>query len=174
MACDVLNQGRAKQCKEFLGGVQKLYLFNYLEDPFTVVDGEATAMNVLLTEAYEYDLVGDGQVLVEDFVSDRTTGTSVNTQTTTAILQGLDKDTSNEMKAVANGYPQAVIKDRNNKYFAVGISEGIDFTVNATTGSTQAELSGYTLTGVSIEGALAPFLDSATVTAFLAVVVPNS
>ena len=172
MACDITS-GRAKQCKEFLGGVQKLYLFNYLENPFTVVDGAATAMNVLLTEAFEYDLVGDGQVLVEDMVSDRATGTTVNTQTVTAILQGLDVATSNEMKAVANGYPQAVVKDRNNNYIVVGYSEGIDFTVNSTTGSTQAELNGYTLTGVALEGALGAYLDETTRDAFLAIVQAN-
>ena len=173
MACDI-TQGRSKPCKKYLGGVQKLYLFNYVEEPFTIVAGEATALSADLTVAYEYDLVGDGQVLAENFVPDRAAGTTVNTQTTTAILQGLDVDTSNEMKALANGYPQAVIKDRNGNYLAVGISEGIDFTVDATTGSTQAELSGYTLTGTSIEAALAPFLDDATRDAFLAIVAPNS
>ena len=172
MACDI-TQGRAKPCKDSIGGVQKLYLFNYLENPFTVADGVGTAMNVLLTEAFEYDLVGDGQVLVEDMPSDRSAGTTTNTQTITAILQGIDVSTSNEMKALANGYPQAVIKDRNDNYMVVGFSEGIDFSVNATTGTTQAELSGYTLTGVSIENALSPHLDETTRDAFLAIVVAN-
>jgi type I restriction-modification system DNA methylase subunit len=47
------------------------------------------------------------------------------------------------------------------------------FLVNATTGTTQAEFSGYTLTGVSKEANFSPQLDSATVTAFLAVVAAN-
>ena len=96
--CDIAA-GRSKPCKTHLGGVQKLYLFNYIEDPFTVLAGEATAMNVALTENFEYDLVGDGQVLTESKPSDRSAGTSINTQTITAILQGLDKDTSNELNA---------------------------------------------------------------------------
>ena len=33
-------------------------------------------MNVLLTESFEYDLVGDGQVLTESKPSDRSAGTS--------------------------------------------------------------------------------------------------
>ena len=52
--CDI-TAGRSKPCKTHLGGVSKLYLFNFLEDAFTLLDGEATAMNVLLTEAFEYD-----------------------------------------------------------------------------------------------------------------------
>ena len=170
--CDI-TAGRSKPCKTNVGGVSKLYLFNFLEDPFTVVDGEATAMNVLLTEAFEYDLVGDGQVLAENMPSDRNTGTTVNTQTITAILQGLDFATSNEMKLIAHGYPTAIVKSRAGNFHLVGDSDGIDFTIDSTTGAAVAELTGYTLTGVSIENRLSPILDSATVTAFLAVVAAN-
>jgi hypothetical protein len=85
-------------------------------------------------------------------------------------LQGLDKDTSNELNAVTEGYPQAVVKTRDGNYHAVGITDGVDFSVEATTGATQAEFSGSTITGVSIEKNLSPILDSATVTAFLLVV----
>ena len=170
--CDI-SAGRSKPCKTHIGGVQKLYLFNYLEDPFTVLAGEATAMNVGLTEAFEYDLVGDGQVLTESKTSDRSAGTSANTQTIVSILQGIDKETSNELNAVADGYPQAVVKTKDGLYMAVGITEGIDFSIEETTGTTQAEFSGYTITGVSTEKLLAPHLDSATVTAFLAVVAVN-
>ena len=170
--CDI-TAGRSKPCKTHLGGVSKLYLFNYLADPFTLLDGEATGMNVLLTEAFEYDLVGDGQVLAENMISDRSAGTTINTQTTTAILQGLDFATSNEMKLLAHGYPQAIVLSKDGNYHLVGDTDGIDFTVDLTTGTTQAELSGYTLTGLSIENKLSPILDSVTVTAFLAVVSVN-
>ncbi len=172
MACDI-TAGRVKPCKKSIGGVSKLYLFNFLEDPFTVSDGAATAMNVLLTEAFVYDLTGDGQVLVEDMPSDRSAGTTTNTQSVTAILQKIDAATSNEMKLIANGYPSAVVLSKDGNYHAVGITEGIDFLVNSTTGTTQAEFSGYTLTGTSIEDSLSPILDSATVTAFLLVVATN-
>ena len=173
MACDI-TAGRVKPCKKSIGGVSKLYLFNFLEDPFTLDGaGLATAMNVLLTEAFVYDLTGDGQVLVEDMPSDRSAGTTTNTQSITAILQKIDAATSNEMKLIANGYPQAVVLSKDGNYHLVGQTEGIDFLVSSTTGTTQAEFSGYTLTGTSIEDSLSPILDSATVTAFLLVVATN-
>ena len=171
--CDI-TAGRAKACKTSIGGVSKLYLFNYLEDPFTIVANEGTAMNAGLTEAFVYELTGDGQVLAENMPSDRAAGTTTNTQTVTAILQGLDFATSNEMKLIANGTPQAVVLTRDGQYLLVGQTDGIDFTIDTTTGTTQAEFSGYTLTGVSIESAIAPALDSATTSAFLAVVAVNS
>lgn len=171
MTCD-LTSGRLKVCKNGISGVSILYLFNFLEDPFTVVDGVATAMNVALTEAFPYELEGDGNSLNEDMPSDRNTGTSINTQTLVAILKKQDAETSNQMNLLAYGYPMAVVKDRNGEYHAVGIDDGIDFQVAPTTGDAKASLNGYTLTGVSTTGKISPLLDSATVTAFLAVVVP--
>jgi len=169
MACDI-TQGRAKECKDGIGGTSVIYLFNYEEDPFTIAAGEATAINALVTAAYKYDLTGDGHILDENVVSARDAGTTVNTQTITAILQKIDASTSAEMNLVAKSIPQAVVKDRNGNYFAVGITDGIDFSIVANTGSAKGDLNGYTLSGVSTEQDFAPILDSATVIAFLAVV----
>ena len=171
MACDI-TVGRERGCKEQLGGTSKLYLINYLEDAFTVTTGEVTGLNVGLTEVFEYDIVGDGNTLVENMVSDRNTGTTVNTQTMTINLIGIDAATGVQMNLLAYGFPIAVIKDRNGIYHCVGISEGIDFTVDQNTGGARTDLSGYTLTGVSTEVALSPKMDATTVTDFEALVVP--
>jgi hypothetical protein len=170
--CDIAA-GRGKACKNSISGVRKVYLNNYLADPWTIVSGQVTAMNVLLTEAFVYDLSGDGQVLDENMVGDRNNGTRVNTQTITAILQGIDAATSAELNLVTAATPQAVIQTRDGNYHAVGLTDGIDFTVVQNTGSAKGDLNGYTLTGISTELDLSPILDSATVTAFLAVVAVN-
>jgi hypothetical protein len=173
MACSDILQGIGRQCKTLIGGNQKLYIFNNLEDPFTIVDGEATAINPLLTEAFEFDIIGDGHILEQNQVSDRNTFTTVNTQTLTALLGGIDATKNATLNLLVKGYPMAVIRDRNDNYHAVGIVDGIDFTNVATTGGAKTDFNGYTLTGVSITKDLAPILDSATVTAFLALVTPN-
>ena len=172
MACD-LTQGRAKGCKDSLGGNSKLYLWNFLADPFTIAASEATAMNVLLTVAYEYDLVGDGSTFAENQVSDRQTQTVVNTQTLTGVFNKMDASTSAEFNLMAKGYPQAIIKDRNSEYHLIGQTDGIDFTIDGSTGGAYADLNGYTITGVSTEQDLSPKLDAATITAFLAIVAAN-
>lgn len=171
MSCDI-TAGRSKGCKDAIAGMSKAYLFNFVENPFTVVNGVATAINPLLTEVFQYDLIGDGNTLVESLVPDRNNGTSTNTQTLTLALHKLSKDDSHQFNLLAYGYPQAVIKDRMGNYMVVGITEGIDFTVSPTTGGAKADFNGYNLTGVATESALAPFLDSATTTAFLALVSP--
>lgn len=170
MACDI-TAGRAKACKNKLGGLAKLFLFNEIENPFTVLNGVATAINPLLTAVYEYEIEGDGNNVAESLVSDRNTGTSVNTQTSTIVLKGIDATTSAQMNVLAYGFPMAVVRDRNGVYHAIGIDDGIDFTVAQSTGGAKTELNGYTLTGVSTTGALSPKLDTATITAFLELVV---
>lgn len=169
MACD-LTKGRAKSCKSGVAGVSSIYFYNFLLDSFTVVDGSATAMNVGLTAAYEYKIEGDLNTLVESMASDRNNGTSINTQTITASLKQISAADGAELNLMARGYPMAVIKDRNGVYSAVGIDDGIDFTVEQNTGGAKADFNGYTLTGVSTTNALSPKLDEATITAFLAVV----
>lgn len=170
MDCD-LTSGRLRVCKNGVSGASILYLFNFLEDPFTIVDGEATAMNVSLTEAFPYELEGDGNSLLQDMPSDRNAGTSINTQTITALLKKIDAPTSHQLNLLAYGYPMAVVKDRNGNYHAVGIDDGIDFQIAPTTGDAKASFGGYTITGVSTTGAIAPLLDEATITAFEAIVV---
>ena len=170
MACD-LTAGRVKGCKDSIGGNSTLYLFNFLEDPFTIAAGEATAMNVALTAAYKYELVGDASTFVEEMVSDRQNGTSINTQTLTAVFHKMDATTAAEFNILAQGYPQAVIKDRNGEYHLVGQTDGIDFNVSGATGGAKTDLNGFTITGTSTEQNLAPKLDASTITAFEAVVV---
>ena len=169
MACDI-TAGRLKQCKQSLGGLGTLYLFNFVENPFTVASGVATAINPLLTTVYKYEIEGDGNKVDENLVPDRNTGTSVNTQTMTIVLKKIDATTSLQMNLLAYGFPMAVIKDRNGVYHALGIDDGIDFSVAQTTGGAKTELNGYTLTGVSTTGALSPKLDAGTIIDFLALV----
>lgn len=170
MACGDITAGRSKSCKKYLGGGSKMYLFNYIEDPFTIVSGEATGINPLLTTVYEFDLVGDNNSFTENGTSNRSNGTSVVTQTVTAYFAGMDSSTTVEFNELRKGYPMAVFLDRNGVYHALGIDDGIDFVVEASSGSAKTDGNGFTLTGTAETKDLSPKLDSATITAFLALV----
>ena len=166
MACDITS-GRLRSCKNSLGGLATLYLFNFLENPFTVASGVVTAINPLLLAVYEFQLEGDSNNVVETMTPDRNTGTTVNSQVITAVLKKIDATTSAQMNLLAYGYPMAVVKDRNGIYHAIGIDDGIDFVVAQSTGGAKTELNGYTLTGTSTVNALSPKLDTATIADFL-------
>lgn len=169
MACDITS-GRLRSCKTSLGGLKTLYLFNFLENPFTVASGVVTAINPLLLAVYKYDLEGDSNNVVETMTPDRNTGTTVNSQVITSVLKKIDATTSAQMNLLAYGYPMAVTEDRNGIFHAVGIDDGIDFVVAQSTGGAKTELNGYTLTGTSTVNALSPKLDTATIADFLALV----
>ena len=92
-------------------------------------------------------------------------------QTLTAILKKIDATTSAELNLMAYGRTMAVVEDRNGIFHAIGLDDGLNVTVNQSTGGAKTDLNGYTLTAVSTTGALSPKLDAATITAFKALVV---
>jgi len=167
-----LTQGRVKCSKQSQGGASVFYIFNYIENVFTYANGIVTAINPLLTigNVFKYELIGDGNKVDESLVSDRTSGTTVNTQTSTFNLKAIDAATSAEMNKIAYDIPILVVPDRNGIYHAIGIDDGVDFTVAQFMGDTKIGLNGYTLTGISTTGSLSPKLDAATISAFLALV----
>lgn len=170
MECD-LTSSRLRGCKNFVGGIANIYLINYVADPFTIsVGNEATAINPLITAVYEYEIDGDTHNLVQNYVSSKDNGTAVNTQTLTFMLKGMDAVTSVQINAIVRGKTIVVLKDRNGKYIALGIDDGMDFNADAVTGSAKADMNGYTLTGVATTKVQAPFLDNATITALLGLV----
>lgn len=168
--CDI-SSGRVRPCKDGLGGNSTLYLYNELVDPFTVVDGEATAMSVALAEAWEFELEGDLNTFEQSMEAPRDTFSRVNTQTATFVFKVPDAATNAQFNFMVAGFVQGVLKDRNGNYWAIGSDDGFDFTVVHSTGGAKADGNLYTITGVATTGELAPILDSATETAFLAVVV---
>ena len=169
MSCDIAS-GRLRQCKNSQGGLDRLFLLNFVEDAFTVASGVATAINPLVTAVYEYEIDGDTHNFTEDFISARNEGTSVNTQTLTAMLKQMDATTSASLNVLVKGRTLAVAKDRNGVYSVLGFDDGMDFSVNTSTGSAKTDMNGYTLTGTATTKDLAPQLDSTTITAFLALV----
>ncbi|MDG3582051.1 hypothetical protein [Galbibacter pacificus] len=170
MAC-LITAGRTEPCKDSLGGIRAAYFINYVEDPFTITDGEAIAINVDVTEAFKYELRADGNNFAQNKVSDRNTGTNVNTQTLTLALKQLDKETSLQVDLMSKGRPIIVIEDYNGNFQAAGISEGMDLTgTDINSGGAKTDFNGYNLTLTAMEKDLAPFLDESTITALKALV----
>lgn len=169
MACDI-NTGIAQRCKDNIGGLRKFYLFNYQENPFTVTGGQATAINANITQVFEFVLEGDPNTFVQELVGDRNTKTTVNTQTLTATFGKLSATDNANFNLLAKGYPMGVVVDRNGTHHAIGIDDGIDFTISSQSGGAKTDLNGYTITGVATTGSLAPILDASTITALEALV----
>lgn len=169
MAC-VLTTGRQEPCKDSIGGIKTVYACDYLASSFTVAAGVATAMNVSLTVAYQYDLKSDTNTYNEDPTSDNETGTTTYAQSLVLHLKKQTQASAAEIHLLLKARPIWVILDRNDNYRVMGLTDGTDGTGTIPTGGAKTEFNGYDLTFTATETEPAPYLDSATETAFLAVV----
>lgn len=169
MAC-ILTKGRTEPCRDAIGGLKAIYLTDFLDDSFTIVSGEATAIDAGITEVFKYELLADGNTLVETFTADANNGTSIYEQVLTVALKKQDKETSSEVATIVKARPIAVAQFRDGSYKIVGISDGTVATGDIQSGGAKADFNGYNLTLTATEVAPAPTLDSATVTALLALV----
>lgn len=170
MAC-ALTSGRTEPCKDGVGGLKTAYFMDYVDSPFTISSGEATAINVAITEVFEYPLRATNNTFSESVVTSKDTGTTVNTQTLEIRLKKQDAATSNQIKLMAHGRPVIVVVGNDGLHHAMGVSEGCDLTgSNIQSGGARADFNGYDLTFTAEEVELAPILDSSTVTAIEALV----
>ena len=168
--CD-LTAGRAKPCKIGIGGMREFYLFNYLENPFTIVNGSITGINTALTEVYKFKIEGTGNTLASVMTPSVDNGTTVSVETLTVNLPLIDEATSLQMNNLAKGFPMAVVKDKRGNYHAIGINEGINFVITENTGGAGGDFNGYNLVGTSETYSLPPKLTGTVLTDFLALVI---
>lgn len=170
MAC-LITSGRLEPCKDSLGGLRNIFIANYVADGFTIEDGEVTAIDAAITEVFQYALRADGNIFDQNGTSDDSTGVSTWEQTLTVALKKLDKNTSNQMKLLAQGYSYIIIEDYNGNYHLMGALEGTSMrNSNFQTGGAKTDFNGYNgIFNATVE-CPAPFLDSATITALLAIV----
>ncbi len=170
MSCD-LTSGRKEPCKNLQGGLKTAIFIDYKPDAFTVANGQATAINPTVTVAYAWPLRSNNNNLSEAMVSDRNTGTTVNTQTTNLRFKKQDYQTSNEIKLMAYARPIIVAEQTSGRHILIGRSEGNDLTgSNIQTGGAKSDFNGYDLTFTAEEMDLAPELDAATVTALKGII----
>lgn len=169
MAC-ALTTGRSEPCLDAIGGIKNVYFFDRLTDAFTITAGEATAMNVSLTAAFNFALKADGNTLEEVATADSNNGTYVVDQTLTFNLKKQDLATANEINLLAKAQPGCVVKFRDDTYRIVGLNDGVVVSGTSNSGGAKGDFVGYAITAVGQESAFAPTLDAATVTAFEAVI----
>jgi hypothetical protein len=169
MACG-LTSGRTEPCRDAIGGLKAVYFLDFIEDSFTIVAGEATAINAAVTEVFKYELLADGNTFVQNFTADASAGTSIYEQVLTSVLKKQDKETANELALIVKARPIVVVQSRDGDYRIVGISDGTVATGDIQSGGTKADFSGYNLTLTATEVLPAPTLDATTVTALIALV----
>jgi len=162
MAC-LITKGRLEPCKEFVGGLYKVWFANFgAINPTVTTDGVITSLSAVTL--YEYELKGVSN-LTQELASSRENGTTFVTQTLTLDLKGIDYSTNNEIKLLAYGRPHVVVQDNYGNAWLVGRVRGAELTTSSqTSGAAMGDKYGYTVTLVGMEPTYADFLSGSTLT----------
>lgn len=149
MAC-ALTKGRIEPCKDSVGGLKEVYFadFGVLDAANSILGTNDDVDNFDGTTGtvYKYDLKGNSS-FEQAITSSRENGTTFFEQTLNLTLKKLSAADNKEVKLLAYGRPQIIVRDYNDNYFLVGREHGAEVTGGSiVTGAAMADLSGYTLT----------------------------
>lgn len=163
MACDI-SLGRDEVCKDSVGGLDAIYIIN--KDDMTTLTYDATNTDAIESVAgnpfaYKFELRSEQSNFEQTIVSSDDTGTTVFEQTLNITLKSLDIATHKELKLLAWGRPQIIVRDRNDNFFLMGTKFGASVNGGTvTTGAAMGDLSGYTLTLMAKEPLPANFFEA--------------
>lgn len=167
MACNIATGRKEVTCKENLGGIKNVYLFNYVKEMY----GEVTEDGGLITaystgaDVFKIELQGTGNSFDEAGEVSRENGTVLYGQTLTIALKQQDPLTKDFLNTLGKGRPHAIIEDYNNTFRLAGIENGLDAQISTASGSAMGDLSGYTIVLTGQERDLSPFVTPALVAA---------
>lgn len=164
MSCDFITGGRLLPCKEFIGGLYKVWFAEYgtVDPMIDLIDTDASYLAITgFTEPitiYEFELKGTSNLSQEIISSRENSGTYV-TQTLTLDLGGADKDTNNKLKLLAHGRPHIFVQDNYGSIWYCGKDRGMDLTSGVfATGAAYGDKYGYTVTFVGTENEYADYV----------------
>jgi len=164
MACDI-TLGRIVPCKDSVGGLDAVYFVNNGDATGYTYDVTDTDMIATVTgtpTAFKWDLKGTS-TFEQSINSSIETGTTFFEQTLTLNFNKLDVATHKQIKLLAFGQPNVIVRDNNGNYFLAGLEFGMDVTGGSiATGGAMGDMSGYTLTLVGREKIPANFIDVTT------------
>jgi hypothetical protein len=175
MSCDIAN-GRLEQCKDSISGLQAIYFINYGSfDPDPSPAGDVTysltpgledlitgISAVGLTDIYKYELKG-ANGFDTAIQTSRDNGTTFFEQTLTVQFKRQDAVTHKNIKMLAYGRPQIVVRTNGNQFFLAGLFRGMDASAGTiSSGTALGDFNGYGLTFMGQEETPANFLDCTT------------
>lgn len=160
MAC-LITKGRLEPCKEFVGGLYKVWFANFgTINPVVNVDNIITNMSG--ATLYEYELKGTSKLL-QAMTPSRDNGTTFVTQTLTLDLKGGDYQTNNEIKLLAYGRPHIIVQDNYGTAWLVGKVKGAELTdAQLDSGAAMGDKHGYLLTFTGTEYEYANYISGST------------
>ena len=166
MACTFIDDGRALNCKDSVGGLKAVYFAEF--DEANNIGWEKNTSDDTIDDittsgtVFKYDLKGNS-TFEQTITASRENGTVFYEQVLNLTLPKLSQVDNKAIRLLAASNPQVIVEDYNGNLFLVGRQHGADVSGGTiVTGGAMGDMSGYTLTFSGMETAPAEF------------VVPNS
>ena len=137
MSCLIAN-GRAEVCKDSVGGLEAIYFINYGDITAKTYDATDTDMVATVTgvsNLYKFELKGTNS-FEQTITSSRENGTTFVEQTLSIQLKKQDAATTKNVKLLAYGRQNIVVKTNAGDYFLAGLERGMDFTTGTISNGT--------------------------------------
>ena len=163
MAC-ALTQGFSLDCRDSIGGVKAVWFIAHA-NVTTVTQASGVVTAITDTGSwYKYNLVKNTASLTENITGSVENGSVLYAPELNIIINKLQANTRNEILLLAQNTLMAIVQDQNNKYWLIGLQNGVDLTTgSAATGVAGGDRNGYSLTFTGTEPALAPEVQSSVV-----------
>lgn len=161
MACD-LTGGRAKPCKDAVGGIRKIHFVDFGDlGTITLTDDEVTDMDGTFSY-HSYDVKGNSS-LETNIQTSLENGTTFFESVVNLTLHKLTKEDNKELKLMAFGRPHIFVETFDGNLLLVGREHGAEVTGGTmVTGTAMGDLQGYTLTLTANEVTPPNFVSGAT------------
>lgn len=163
MACSLTQGYSLGACKDGVGGIKEVYFIEFTNvSAMTEASGVITALTKETgTRFYKYQLQRETGTFKETIESNPQNNTVAYRPELTVVLNRLQTAVRNEILLLAKNLLMAVVKDRNDKYWLLGRTGGLDLTAGeAGPGTAATDRSGYSLTFTGVEPELGIEVDS--------------
>lgn len=161
-----LNAG----CKDSVGGVAKVWLADYNAVSWDVSTGTHTIKPDATTAFKVYNLRKGAASLTSTLTVNDNSGNYFSSELTMNFLK-METSKRIEVMAMLMGQATGIVKDRNGKYWAIGVDNPLEGSAGTgETGTASSDANQYSVT-ISVDDAELPMeiTDSSTITALEAI-----
>ena len=172
MACN-LTAGYSTACKDESGGIKKVYLTEFSNVTYTLLDGEITAISMANgTRFWGWNLEHEVSSAQSVMTMTRANGTIMTDETINMILNDNLKETRNQIMLLAQNDLFAIVEMTNGTFEAYGLTAGVTLATDTrSTGVALGDRNGNEIVLAGREKQLPPLVDS---TIIAALVIPAS
>lgn len=175
MACD-LSSGRAKGCKDAIGGVKEILLCAFADVAYGAVTAGAISDITSDTTFYRWAVTKNSASLAQNIQSSVENGTLFFEQVLTVNMAKQEAAVTAELTNVLRNCLSIIVRDNNDNWHVIGLTRSVEATGgNIGTGAATGDLNGYNLVFTAEEAAPAPFgpdlSDAAVVSALTGTVI---